>query len=310
MLDSTLAAVRRTVDLGPRPRPILPIGFGAEALGRTGRTLDAAAKTLHAVLDGGIELVDTASCYGRSEEFIGAICAERGRPPFIVTKCGWSDDLAPAWSPDELRASVERSLTRLRVEALDVVLLHSCPLDVLIDGAAIETLEALRDAGIVGSIGYSGDGDSLAWAIRCGRFGVVEATVNLLDRANLPLLAEAATAGLVVLAKRPLANAVPGRSEAPRSPYAAQYWDRWVRFEALWRARRAPLEPGAWRSISLRWALHAPGVRIALVGSSHAEHVLEHLEAAALGPLEAALRADLDACWELLTRTIPTPALG
>ena len=96
-----------------------------------------------------------------------------------------------------------------------------------------------------------------------------------------------------VLAKRPLANAIPGRSERPRSEYAAQYWPRWESF-----AMQQPPEGLAWLETSIRFAAHTEGITSALVGSSHAAHVLDIARAAAEGPLPSPVLEGLNRAYD------------
>jgi aryl-alcohol dehydrogenase-like predicted oxidoreductase len=288
-----------------RGGPRVPIvGFGAEALGRKGRLLADAERTLHAVVDAGVTLIDTASSYGNSERFVGAALASRRDEITIVTKCGWSEALEPRWTAAEIAATVEASLEALRTDRIDVLLLHSCPLETLERGEAIEAIERLRRAGKARFIGYSGDNEALAYAVASGRFDAIETTLNILDRANAPTIVSAAERGMAVLAKRPIANAVPGRTERPRSEYAAQYWSRWEAFAPRCERR----DDAAWREIAMRFTAHAEGVTSALVGSSHAAHVIEIARAASDGRLPQATLAALDSAYERVGSS--WPALG
>jgi aryl-alcohol dehydrogenase-like predicted oxidoreductase len=291
---------RELVRSGPRV-PI--VGFGAEALGRSGRQYADAERTLRAVVDAGVSLIDTASSYGNSERFVGQALEPVRDAVTIVTKCGWTSAFEPRWTPAEIIETVNASLESLRTDRIDVLLLHSCPRETLERGEVIETIERLRHAGKTRFIGYSGDNDALAYAVACGRFDVIEATFNILDRANATTIAHAAARGMGVLAKRPLANAIPGRSERPRSEYAAQYWPRWEAFPM-----REPPETLSWLATAIRFTAHADGITSALVGSSHAAHVIDIAQAAADGPLPRAARDELDRAYERVGRD--WPALG
>jgi aryl-alcohol dehydrogenase-like predicted oxidoreductase len=158
--------------LGRTALEISLLGFGAEAIGRKGRSFEEASRTLNAVLDLGVTLIDTAAAYGESEAFIGrALHARHKRGEFVlVTKCGWTGDYQPAWSPGEIARTIDTSLARLKVDAIDVLLLHSCDLEMLKRGEAIATMQAARDAGKVRHIGYSGDNQALRFAVESGAF--------------------------------------------------------------------------------------------------------------------------------------------
>jgi len=261
------------------------LGFGAEALGRRGRSFEDAARTLNAVLDAGISIIDTAAAYGNSEKFIGQAISHRKREFTLVTKCGWVGDYQAAWFPDQLAATIDSSLQNLRIECLDVLLLHSCDLDELKRGDAIAVLQRAQSQGKARFIGYSGDNDALGFAVDSGVFDVIEASFSILDQANGPAIARAERANLGVLIKRPIANAVPGRTERPRSEYAAQYWPRW-------RSLAFPdgdIDQVPWLEVAARFSAFWPGVTSILIGSSRTEHMIENARLLANGPLPASM---------------------
>ncbi|MET0336652.1 MAG: aldo/keto reductase [Caulobacter sp.] len=125
------------------PLPTVPLGdsglhVGAQGLGCMGMSefygatdKDAARDTLERALDLGVTLFDTADMYGQgaNETFLGSfIRAHRGRA-LIATKFGYPRANDPNdWSldnrPDYIRAAVEASLRRLRVETIDLYYMH------------------------------------------------------------------------------------------------------------------------------------------------------------------------------------------
>jgi aryl-alcohol dehydrogenase-like predicted oxidoreductase len=263
------------------------LGFGAEALGRKGRSFEDAEKTLHAVLDFGVNLIDTASAYGHSEEFIGRALHEqhtRGEC-VIVTKCGWTGDYEAAWSPSEIAATIDESLRRLRCDCVDALLLHSCDLETLKCGEVIDCVRKARDAGKAKFIGYSGDNDALKFAVECGVFDVVECSYSMLDQANRPMIELAAKSNIGVMLKRPMANAVPGAAAKPRSPYAAEYWPRWQEIGLT----ADDVEGTSMLEAALRFSAFQRGVTCVLIGSSNADHMRENARWLENGPLPGAV---------------------
>jgi aryl-alcohol dehydrogenase-like predicted oxidoreductase len=264
------------------------LGFGAEAIGRTGRSFEDAQRTLNSVLELGISLIDTASAYGNSEEFLGRALGKRHRPAgdfTIVTKCGFTGDWQPAWKPAEIAATVDDSLKKLQIEALDVLLLHSCELEMLQRGEVIEALKQARDAGKAKFIGYSGDNEALRYAIDAGFCDVIECSFNMLDQANGPMIEAAAKNNIGVLIKRTIANSVPGAKEKPKSDYAAQYWPRW---EAIG-LKPADVDEIPWLEAAMRFSGYWPGVTCALIGSSNADHMRLNAQWLENGPLPASV---------------------
>src|ERR1700689_883674 len=81
-----------TRPLGRSGANVTILGYGAmELRGRPrGPAIEdaEAGKLLNAVLDGGINLIDTSIDYGRSEELIGRYVAHRRDETFLASKCG------------------------------------------------------------------------------------------------------------------------------------------------------------------------------------------------------------------------------
>ena len=76
-----------------------------------------AGELLNAVLDSGINFIDSAPDYGRSEERIGKFISHRRDEYFLATKCGCNIDAAGVrgepghlWSAARLRANIDQSL--------------------------------------------------------------------------------------------------------------------------------------------------------------------------------------------------------
>ena len=122
---------------------------------------EAVIALLQTARETGINLVDTAPAYGNSEQRLGELLSRAGGEWLVSTKAGESFDEAGQssfdFSPEAIRASVERSLRRLRLETLDLVLVHSDgnDLDVLASGA-LDALKTCRDEGLIRACGLSG----------------------------------------------------------------------------------------------------------------------------------------------------------
>ena len=126
-----------------------PLGWGAAPIGflKTGqRAVDGMIAMLR---DAGLEVIDTAAAYQNSESLLGR--ALRGcRDDFIlIGKCGGAMPELPGddWSAEAIHAAAERSLRRLGTDRLDVLLLHSCGLEVLENGEAVTALMDLKREG-------------------------------------------------------------------------------------------------------------------------------------------------------------------
>jgi aryl-alcohol dehydrogenase-like predicted oxidoreductase len=165
---------------------------------------------LEGLLDLGINYIDTAPAYGLSEERIGRCLASRRREVVLATKVGetFSEGISQYdFTSDRLRASVERSLARLKADVIDVLLLHSDGRDAWIqtETDAVSVLQKLKDRGLVRSIGLSGktvEGarQALEWA------DVLMVEYHIEDRSHEALIDQAAQSGVGVVVKKGLAS--------------------------------------------------------------------------------------------------------
>lgn len=223
------------------------VGLGAGALGDPALPEPEAERLLLGALEAGVTLLDTAPSYGLSEERIGRILGPRRREVVLSTKGGYGVAGVPDWSPEVVTAGVEQALRRLRTDVLDLFHLHSCPLEVLRREDLLDALARAVASGKVRAAGYSGENEALRFAVSSGRFSAVQTSVNLFDQRGLDgPVAEAQQRGIIVLAKRPLANAVWG-SDPVRDDGAATAYGR---DSAPWRSIPRPTPGTSWRSAS------------------------------------------------------------
>ncbi|MBI3513722.1 MAG: aldo/keto reductase, partial [Proteobacteria bacterium] len=181
--------------LGTTGLTVSEIGFGSWGIGGPspgatsyGPTDDAVSlRTLARALERGITFFDTSNAYGNghSEELIGQAFRHRRASVVIATKAGFPRfDQEPDFTPDHLRRSLEGSLRRLQTDHVDLFQLHSPPIALVLDDAAIlETLRALVREGKARAFGISvrAPEDGLI-AIRELGVPVIQANLNLLDQ--------------------------------------------------------------------------------------------------------------------------------
>ena len=282
----------KKIALGHTGLEVTPLGFGAMHLNDGRVTEDQAGHLLNAVLDAGVNLVDTARGYGLSEERIGRHIAHRRGEYVLSTKVGYGIPGVEDWTYDCIVAGVEAALGRMRTDVLDIVHFHSCPLHVLERGDVVRALHDCQRRGKVRVVAYSGDGAELRWAIDSGHFGSVQASVSVCDQANLVQhLGVAQEHGVGVIAKRPLAGAVWRHAQRPDDFAEGQYWDR---FKAMGLDGGGPGAQGRdWAELALRFAAFAPGVGSAIVGTKTPANFLRNVAVVNQGPLEPEMRAAL-----------------
>lgn len=250
--------------LGATDMHVGVLGFGGAEIGFENVSSQSVERLLLEALEQGLNAIDTAECYPGSEEKIGNAVAHRRKDFYLFTKCGhpktWSEE---DWRPESLLVSIERSIKRLRTDVIDLVQLHSCSLEVLQKGDAIAALERAREKGYTRYIGYSGDDQAARFAIESGRFDTLQTSVNIADQEpfilTLPLAKERKVG---VIAKRPIANAVWRDGRRPANEYHRAYWERLEKLQYQF------LRTDEASSIALRFALAAPAVATAIVGTA------------------------------------------
>ena len=218
------------------------LGQGTWNMGEDASRKAAEVRALQLGLDLGMTLIDTAEMYGEggAEEVVGAALAGRRSDAFLVSKVYPHNA-----SFDGVRAACERSLRRLRVESIDLYLLHwqgHHPLAETFDG-----FEALRQAGKIRDYGVSNlDLPSMEEAIGYGAPATDQVLYNLLKRGiEFDLLPWCRARGMPVMAYSPLESS--GREQAALLGHPAL---RTV----------ADAHDATPAQIALAWVLHQDGV--------------------------------------------------
>src|SRR5690349_2895831 len=74
--------------LGKTGMQVTVLGFGGAEIGYENVAFEQVNRLLHAALDAGLNVIDTAECYPGSEEMIGRAVSSRRKDFFLFTKCG------------------------------------------------------------------------------------------------------------------------------------------------------------------------------------------------------------------------------
>ncbi|MFL6139168.1 MAG: aldo/keto reductase [Frankiaceae bacterium] len=152
--------------LGDSGLVVSVVGLGCNNFG-TRLDLEATRAVVDAAIEAGVNLLDTADSYGRSEELLGEALQGRRDQVVIATKFGSDLDgaLGPDWgaraSRRYVRLAVERSLRRLRTDHIDLYQLHrpdACT-------PMAETLAVLGDLVAEGKVRYVGSSNLAAWQV-------------------------------------------------------------------------------------------------------------------------------------------------
>lgn len=205
-------------NLGDSGLRVSTVGLGCNNFGM--RIDEGATRAVvDAAIDNGITLFDTSDSYGDSELFLGA--ALEGRREQIVLATKFGSDLRGANGPDwgargsrrYIRRAVERSLSRLRTDWIDLYQLHMPDPNTPIE----ETLSALTELVHEGKVRYIGCSNYSAWQVADAdwiarsngleRFISAQNHYNLIERqAEAELLPACDRFGVGVLPYFPLAS--------------------------------------------------------------------------------------------------------
>jgi aryl-alcohol dehydrogenase-like predicted oxidoreductase len=265
-------------------------GFGGSETGYGGSAASTVAKILNSALDDGLNLIDTAACYGDGEEQLGRAVSNRRSEFFLMTKCGHAAGLPGSdWDPRMMAVSIDRSLKRLKTDYVDVMQLHSCSERELRKSKVIEVLQRAREAGKTRFVGYSGDSGDALYAIESGMFDTLQISVSIADQEPIDLvLSKAREKNIGVIAKRPIANAAWIGKGAASDWYSRPYWERLKTLDYDFLHE----EPARSIATALRFTLSTPGVHSAIVGTTKPGRWQQNAALAGEGPLP---RNDYDA---------------
>jgi aryl-alcohol dehydrogenase-like predicted oxidoreductase len=289
--------------LGRTKMVVSALGFGASEFGQNRIAPKSAAAILGSALDDGLNVIDTAACYGNSEELIGRAVGHRRKDFYILTKCGHASGLRfQDWTPALIEPSIDRSLKRLRTDYLDVVQLHSCDEQQLRRGELTAALRSARDKGKLRYIGYSGDGKAALFAAQCGAFDTVQISLSVADQEAIEtVLPLARERDIGIIAKRPIANAAwLGGSWWSLGSYSRPYRTRLrtLNYDFLNRDAREAV------ATALRFTLSVPGVHTAIVGTTKPSRWQQNAALLAQGRLSDSEYDSIRRRW----RAVATPA--
>jgi aryl-alcohol dehydrogenase-like predicted oxidoreductase len=185
--------------LGDSGVEVSEVGFGAWVVGTDwwgDRTEAEAVEMVEYALDSGITYFDTGDVYGhgRSEEILGEALAGRRDEVTVSTKIGYDfynnpqaghGELPKRLDPEWIRTAVDRSLDRLGMDHVEFLQLHNA--DVAeVTPEVMETLESLREEGVVDAIGWA-LGPSIGWLAEGDRaveldFDAVQTVFNVFEQ--------------------------------------------------------------------------------------------------------------------------------
>ena len=300
-------------DLGRTGWKISSVSYGAWAIGGDawGKTDDAESmRSLHRAIDLGVNFIDTADVYGdgHSERLIGRLRRERKEEIIVATKAGRRLDphVAEGFTRGNLTAFVERSLTNLGADAIDLLQLHCPPPDVY---DMPEVFGILDDLVADGKLRYYGVSvEHVDEALRATRHPNVQSIQIIFNMFRLKpaeqLFPVAREKRIGILARVPLASGLLSGKLRRDSTFATSDHRSYNRhgesfdagetfsgvdYEAGLQAveeLRALVPPDATMAqLALRWILMFPEVTAAIPGARDVRQTEENVRAASLPAL-------------------------
>ena len=275
--------------LGRTGLQVTALGYGSMELRGAPRardTTEAQAETiLNAVLDAGINFIDTSIDYGVSEERIGRYISHRRSEYYLASKCGCLVGAPPAvrgqtsphvFTRENIIAGVEQSLVRMKTDYLDLVQFHISPSkQILEQNGALDAVMELKAAGKVRFIGMSGTLPHLKDHIAMGLFDVFQIPYSAMEREHETIIAEASAAGSGIIIRGGAAKGAP--SEGKQS---GLQWDRWcqAKLDDLL-GEMTPME------FILRFTFTNPDLDTTIVGTANPAHLRANVDVLLKGPL-------------------------
>jgi len=288
------------------------ISFGAWAIGGAWGNVDdhESLAALHAALDGGVNFFDTADVYGdgRSERLLAQLKKERTDHFYVATKAGrrLPQQTPEGYNRKNLTAWIERSLTNLHTDTIDLLQLHCPHPEVFYHPEVFGILDDLVQAGKLRHYGVSVERvEEALKAIEYPKVQSVQIIFNIFRQRPAELLFQEAQRRKVgILARVPLASGMLSGKISRTSKFAkddhrnfnrhGEAFDRGetfagVDFEAALNAvsdlKKLTPRNATLAQMALRWILEFPAVTCSIPGAKRASQVMENLAASDLPPL-------------------------
>ena len=291
---------------------VSPIGFGAWAIGGTWGAVngETSLQALRRAVERGIDFFDTADVYGdgHSEQLLGRLRRETSTPIFIATKVGRRRNMYDKRDYDKasLSAFLERSLSNLGTDAIDLVQLHCPPTDVYYMPEVFGALDELVAEGKIKFYGVSVERvEEGLKAIEYPGVQSVQIVFNAFRQRPAELLFDRAQQkDVAIIARLPLGSGMLTGKMSSNTTFAADDHrsfnrdgkafdkgetlsgvDFGVSLSAIEELR--PLVPNGatMAQLALRWILMHEAVTVAIPGAKSATQVDDNVGACEMAPL-------------------------
>ncbi|NNU67519.1 aldo/keto reductase [Rhizobium sp. WYCCWR 11152] len=313
---------------GRMPFTVTNVGFGAWQIGGSWGDISEAdgRAALNAALDAGMTFIDTADVYGdgRSEKIIADVLKTRGgERPMVATKAGrrLNPHVSEGYTKANLEGFIDRSLTNLAVDSLDLVQLHCPPREVLYQPEVFEGLNALQKADKIKGYGVSVEKveDGLK-AIEYPGVVSIQIIYNIFrQRPDHLFFQEARRRNVAIIARVPLASGLLSGKITRDTHFASDDHRNFNRngeafdvgetfagvpfevgLQAVEEVRKLVPEGATMAAFALRWILMSDAVTVVIPGARNGEQARANAAAADLAPLSADVMAATREIYERL----------
>lgn len=296
-----------TVKLGKTGLDVSKLAMGGLFVAGGEDELDAAVVTMKRAYELGINYVDTAPGYGKSEAALGKIFARSGRPVILSTKVGADAPTFEAQNPDVIKASIENSLRLLGTDHFEIVMIHEPDRPGLTDwwsdmakveGPVLDVLLDYKGQGVIKNLGLGGTGvTEMGHLVKSGKFDVVLTAFNysiLYREAADVIIDEAKKQGMGVIAGSPLQQG--GLAKKYHSVFDENvYWlhpKRRRQFQELY-ALCDDLDM-TMADMAIRFVASNPNVDTVLMGAANVQELEQNVASIEAGSLDADVLSKLD----------------
>jgi aryl-alcohol dehydrogenase-like predicted oxidoreductase len=302
----------RKTTLGRTGLEITQLGYGALEVRGTkadddrGRmpNEDHAGHILNGVLDSGINFIDTAWCYGRSEEMMGRYINKRRDEYILAGKTGHGRCSAKgpfgSYTRDALIGCVEKSLQDLQVDYFDVLQLHNPTAEDVEENGCIEVLQEIKAKGLTRFLGVSSVLPHLEKHLATGVYDVFQIPYSALEPEHHDIITKIAEAGGGTIIRGGVAKGEPASAAVAAS--RVENWKpslggssglkRWNMFEEA-KLDEFRQENESRTAFLLRFTISHPHIHTIIVGTQNPDHLNDNVEAAQRGPLSPETYAEI-----------------
>jgi len=305
------------------------ISFGAWPIGSDWGTVNDADSyaALNRAIDLGLNFIDTADVYGdgRSEKIIGRLLKERKEQIFVATKAGQrlTPHVADGYNLNNLESFIDRSLSNLGVNAIDLLQLHCPPTAVY---SRPETFKGLDELQRKGKIRYYGVSvEKVSEALKATEYPGVQTVQIIFNMFRMKPATEffpiAEKRKVGILARVPLASGLlTGRITAdtrfPKDDHRnynlhGESFDKGETFsgvelrkgfEAVAELKKVCPPGASMAQFALRWILMFDAVTCAIPGAKTPEQVNDNLKAADIPALDTKTMKEVQSIYDRLIR--------